>query len=92
MKKISLFLLLAVVKSRAYEIIDGSADTLIAAGERLELNCDIEGEYDLCEWTYSDAWQCMTYKSAMGEEVPCDDQERATILGTDGSCTVGLIK
>lgn len=90
MKRFCLFFVLAVVNIRALEIIDASADPLIAVGERLELTCDIEGEYDFCEWTYSDAWQCMTYKGSLGEEMTCDDQERATVIGTEGSCTLGL--
>jgi hypothetical protein len=90
MLKIGLFLIFTVARIRSYEITGGSADTLIVAGERLELSCEIDGEYDFCSWSYSDdTWACLTNVNADGEELPCEDQERATITGTEGSCTVG---
>ena len=90
MKTVSFFVLLAIIRSQAVEIIEASPDTLIVAGDRLDLNCNVEGEYDFCEWSYSDAWQCMTYNNAFGEELPCDDEERALITGTEESCMVGV--
>merc|ERR1712123_136232 len=90
MKTIIFLLILSVAKHRGFEITGGSDDPLIVAGERLELACDIEGDFNFCQWSYSDAWSCLTYSNALDEELPCEDQERATITASEGSCTLGL--
>jgi len=90
MKTIIFLLILSVAKHRGFEITGGSDDPLIVAGERLELTCDIEGDFNFCQWSYSDAWSCLTYSNALDEELPCEDQERATITASEGSCTLGL--
>ena len=72
----------------SYEITESTPDTLIAVGEHLELTCDFDGEYDLCEWRLGEEWSCLTYGNAMGEGLACDEQDRATITGSEGSCTV----
>ena len=89
MKNIGLLLILFAIKTKGFEITGGSDDPLIVAGERLELTCEIDGEFDFCQWSYSDAWACLTFSNAIDEELTCDDQERGTITASEGTCTVG---
>jgi len=89
MKTLSL-LILFTIKTKGFEITGGSDDPLIAAGEQLELNCEIDGHFDFCQWSYSDAWNCLTFSNAIDEELPCEDQERGTITASEGACTLVL--
>ena len=90
MKTLSL-LILFTIKTRGFEITGGSDDPLIVAGEQLELNCEIDGHFDFCQWSFSDAWSCLTFSNAIDEELPCEDQERGTITASEGSCTVNFL-
>merc|ERR1711970_387090 len=88
--KILSLLILFIINAKGFEITGGSDDPLIAAGDQLELNCEIDGHFDFCQWSYSDAWSCLTFSNAIDEELPCEDQERGTITASEGACTLVL--
>merc|ERR1712042_416010 len=58
-------LISSCIKTKGFEITGGSDDPLIVAGERLELTCEIDGEFDFCQWSYSDVWSCLTFSNAI---------------------------
>ena len=87
-------LLVTLLLLRSVEISGGSEDTMVEEGGRLELECAIAGDWNLCQWKREDgAVSCLTYRNAEDEEVACEAGGiAASIVGRSDSCKVGARK
>ena len=66
---------------------------MVEEGDNVELECSVSGDWKLCEWKkQDDSVKCYTYKNSEGNEIDCENTDRAKIVAASDSCKVDLTK
>ena len=61
---------------------------MVEAGDNLDLECHISGEWNLCEWKkVGGGLKCLSYSNSDGE-LPCDGDDTAKVVISGDICKV----